>query len=110
MGQMARLLDAAMPKQWLAGLAAVAFASFSAASSPAHAIEFVSYEVQAERSVPSVCLRFSEPLQRGTGDRLAPFIELQPAAKTALSTRDRDLCISGLAHGTDYRIRLRRGL
>lgn len=89
---------------------AAATVTVGAGPGGAIALDYVASDVQAERAVPGVCLTFSAALPRGPADRLLPFVAVEPAGDTALAVRGKDLCVTGLAHGGEYRVRLHAGL
>ncbi|CAK0770803.1 hypothetical protein CCP3SC15_4200001 [Gammaproteobacteria bacterium] len=69
-----------------------------------------SVEVLSNEALPRVCLHFSDPLSRREGVRFTDFLRLEPATQTAPEARDETLCLTGLNHGTSYRITVRQGL
>ncbi len=97
-----RSLRSAMP--WLAAVLA------ALAPSVAGALDYVAYTVAAEQAQPRVCLGFTDALPRARPGDLEPFVVVEPGGDFAMAGRDKDLCLTGLAHGQDYRITLRAGL
>jgi alpha-2-macroglobulin len=58
---------------------------------------------------PRACVQFSEPLQR-SGTNYADFVRVNEAPPAALDVSERQICVEGLQHGSEYRIQLRQGL
>ena len=81
-----------------------------AAAGPAWAIDYLNVTAQPDRAVPGACLSFTSALPRGQSQALDPFVGIVPATDHGLQARGKDLCISGLKHGTHYAIRLKAGL
>ncbi|CAK0748137.1 alpha-2-macroglobulin [Gammaproteobacteria bacterium] len=69
-----------------------------------------SVEVLSDEALPKVCLHFSDPLNQRKEIRFADFIRLQPVVQNAPEVRDETLCLTGLDHGTTYRVTVRQGL
>ncbi len=106
-------------EQWRAALDAER-ASLAAADDPklraayealreAHGFRILDDSVDAEPVVPRICIRFSEDL-RGSAADLAPFVAVDGQPNPALSVKDGQLCVEGLAHGQRYHVAVRRGL
>ena len=89
----------------LLGCAALA----SGAAAATETLEYVAFELQSEQARPGVCLSFTRSLPRAAHG-LAPFVELEPASDTALVPRGKELCLDGLRHGQDYKVKLKAGL
>lgn len=73
-------------------------------------------DVSAERDRPQACFTFTRPLppkvakpRKGAPD-VQGFVKVEPAAGTAVSVRDTDLCLEGLTHGSAYAVTLAAGL
>lgn len=99
-----------MTRRAAAVLAVLACLLAAAVPSAAQALDYVAHTLAAEQNLPRVCLNFSASLGRVQPGELAPFVRVEPAADLALSARGADLCVAGLAHGTDYRVTVRAGL
>ena len=66
------------------------------------------YTVDADAASPRACFQFSEDLPARTD--FSPFVVLAGTDKPALSTAEKQLCVEGLQHGSDYTVTLRAGL
>src|ERR1700735_5105466 len=66
------------------------------------------YSVDADTASPRACFQFSEDLPARTD--FSPFVVLAGTDKPALSTAEKQLCVEGLQHGSDYTVTLRAGL
>src|ERR1700733_14576192 len=66
------------------------------------------YTIDADTASPRACFQFSEDLPVRTD--FSPFVVLAGTDKPALSTAEKQLCVEGLQHGSDYTITLRAGL
>lgn len=64
----------------------------------------------SESETPRVCVEFTKRLDKKSALRLGDFVALEPAVKTAVTARDRTLCIEGVVHGSTYQLTLRAGL
>ncbi|MFN0264923.1 MG2 domain-containing protein [Tepidamorphus sp. 3E244] len=67
------------------------------------------YSVDSDAAQPRVCFQFSEPLDRTVRD-FTPYIVAGGANDVAVSSTEREICISGLEHGQSYDFVLRAGL
>ena len=76
----------------------------------AHAVDYLNVTVEPDRAVPAACFTFSAPLPRGKADAFAPYVEVKPKGDVSLEPRGHDLCLTGLAHGGRYSVRLKAGL
>ncbi|MCW6506795.1 alpha-2-macroglobulin family protein [Lichenifustis flavocetrariae] len=93
---------------WLAGLSLTALAVFGA--TPASAVDYLNVTVQPDRVVPGACFSFSSALPRGNAAAFDPFVAIEPATDHVVQPRGKDLCVTGLQHGTHYSVRLKSGL
>src|SRR5262245_23884669 len=59
---------------------------------------------------PEACFRFSRPLDPRAEARYGDYVKVEPEASTALRIANTDLCVNGLAYGTDYKVTLANGL
>ena len=66
------------------------------------------YTIDADAASPRACFQFSEDLPARTD--FSPFVVLGGTDKPALSTAEKQLCVEGLQHGSDYTVTLRAGL
>ncbi|EKE44985.1 Alpha-2-macroglobulin N-terminal domain family protein [Oceaniovalibus guishaninsula JLT2003] len=64
--------------------------------------------VTSDAADPRICAEFSEPLFQA-GQDYAPFIGTDIAG-AGLEVTDRELCLSGVTHGSRYRVTFRQGL
>ncbi len=76
----------------------------------AHAADYLNVTVQPDRAVPAACFSFTSPLPRHEGSAFEPFLSLDPKTDHSLQPRGKDLCLTGLAHGGHYTVRLKAGL
>lgn len=65
------------------------------------------HRVESDNALPRICAEFSETLAGGTD--FAPFVQM-PEPGLAVEAEDKRLCVSGLSHGTRYRLVFRDGL
>ncbi|KQV70277.1 alpha-2-macroglobulin family protein [Rhizobium sp. Root1220] len=66
------------------------------------------HTVDADSAAPRACVTFSESLIKTTD--YTPFVTLNDASPKALETKDKQICVEGLAHGENYKIAFRTGL
>ncbi|GGH28257.1 hypothetical protein SAMN05444007_104216 [Cribrihabitans marinus] len=64
--------------------------------------------VESDSAAPRICAQFSEPLVRAGVD-YEPFVQL-PDPALVVQAEESQICVDGVAHGTRYRMTLRRGL
>ncbi|CAK0762532.1 alpha-2-macroglobulin [Gammaproteobacteria bacterium] len=69
-----------------------------------------SVEVLSDEALPRACLHFSDPLSRRENVHFTDFLRLEPTTQLTPEVRDETLCLTGLEHGTNYRITVRQGL
>jgi hypothetical protein len=67
------------------------------------------YTVDTEAAEPRICIKFSEVLKKGRVDYL-PFVTVDGQAPKAVSARDAELCIEGVARGERHEIVVREGV
>ncbi|MGV6810751.1 MAG: alpha-2-macroglobulin family protein [Brevirhabdus sp.] len=65
-------------------------------------------EVESDSAEPRICAVFNEPLVRNGVD-YTPYVQL-PEPGLSVDISGRKLCVSGVSHGTRYRVTLRAGL
>jgi uncharacterized protein YfaS (alpha-2-macroglobulin family) len=59
---------------------------------------------------PELCLRFSAPLDTHAEAHYADYLSLTPSVRPSVRATGSQLCLGGLAYGTDYTITLHAGL
>ncbi len=89
----------------LAGLLAL-----SATAAAANGFDVSNLEVLSDREVPEVCFAFDDPLPEDPEAYLEDYVRVTPKADIAVTALGDQLCVSGLAFGTRYDLRLRAGL
>ena len=67
------------------------------------------YKVDSDAASPRICIRFTEPLQRGKTD-FAPYVAVAGANNVSVTAEDASLCVDGLRHGERYTVVVRQGL
>lgn len=82
----------------------------SASAAWANGFDVNNLEVLNDRAVPEVCFDFSDPLPEDPDAYLEDYVRVSPKADTAVTVSGDQLCVSGLAFGTRYDVRLRSGL
>ena len=76
----------------------------------AEALDYLNVTVQPDRAVPGACFTFSAPLPRGAAGALDPYLSIEPKVDHGTEARGKDLCVTGLQHGVQYKVRLKAGL
>ncbi len=75
----------------------------------AHGFRMIDYSIDSDAASPRACIEFSEELvARGTD--FADYVTLDGSTPPAVTREGRQICLDGLAHGTRYRLTLRKGL
>ncbi|MEQ1769626.1 MAG: alpha-2-macroglobulin family protein [Devosia sp.] len=74
-----------------------------------HGFRITSNEVDAEAASPRICIVFSDPLPPPTTD-LSSYVSVEGASGIAVETEQSQICITGVAHGQRYNIKVRAGL
>ncbi|MEP7240457.1 MAG: MG2 domain-containing protein [Devosia sp.] len=74
-----------------------------------HGFRIASSTVDSEAADPRICVVFSDPLPEG-GTDLSGYFVVDGAPKIAVETEDSQVCITGVAHGMRYHIKVRAGL
>ena len=69
-----------------------------------------SVTVSADEAPARLCLRFSDQLKSGRDLHFEDFVSLKPAARVTALADGKELCLSGLVHGTGYQVTVRQGL
>jgi uncharacterized protein YfaS (alpha-2-macroglobulin family) len=98
------------PASRLAWLLLASLAGWLGNAAVAEAVDYVSYEVAAEQNAPRVCFSFTGALLRQPGDQLRSYVTVTPPVDAGFAVRQKDLCVTGLEHGTSYDFQLRQGL
>jgi len=75
-----------------------------------HPFGFRRLIIDTTGEAPEACFRFSRPLDPRAEARYGDYVKIKPEASTALRIANTDLCVNGLASGTDYKITLANGL
>jgi uncharacterized protein YfaS (alpha-2-macroglobulin family) len=75
-----------------------------------YAVRFQRVQVDLDRPRPQVCLLFTGRLSLRQPLPLGDYLEIAPAAQVDATLEGDRLCLTGLRHGTDYRVTLRPGL
>ncbi|HWE72795.1 MAG TPA: alpha-2-macroglobulin [Stellaceae bacterium] len=66
--------------------------------------------INASSDITEACFHFSETLDSRAEAHYSDYVAVEPALTPSLRASGSDLCLGGLAYGTDYRITLRQGL
>ncbi|MDB5364540.1 MAG: alpha-2-macroglobulin [Rhodospirillales bacterium] len=72
--------------------------------------EVLKLEVASEQAAPEACFLFAGRIDRSARTPIESFVQVEPAAKVAISVRDERLCVGGLTHGGNWKITLLPGL
>ena len=75
-----------------------------------HPFGFRRLIIDTTGEAPEACFRFSRPLDPRAEARYGDYVKVEPEASTALRIANTDLCVNGLAYGTDYKVTLANGL
>ncbi|MGR3379143.1 alpha-2-macroglobulin family protein [Salipiger abyssi] len=73
-----------------------------------YGFRIVEHTVEADSAAPRICAEFSEPLIRA-GQDYTQYVRL-PDPKLAVTSDDRRVCVTGVAHGERYALTFRAGL
>ncbi|MEO0424703.1 MAG: MG2 domain-containing protein [Pseudomonadota bacterium] len=73
-------------------------------------LRIMSINAEAEQALPRVCLRLSRSLAAVQPIPLSDLVEITPAPDALVTVQGEQLCIAGLAHGTQYALTLHKGL
>jgi len=74
-----------------------------------HGFRVASNQVDSESATPRICAVFSEALPGGDTD-LSQYVVVEGAPQVAVEAEDSQLCLTGVAFGARYTIKLRAGL
>ncbi len=69
----------------------------------------IDHSVDSDSATPRACVQFSEELVK-SGVDYAQFVTVDNLRSFAVDRSDKELCVSGLKHGEQYRIVIRQGL
>ena len=104
--------------QWIR--AAFFFALFAfclAPLAPTHAADaakppliFQHVTISASSDVTEACFHFSQALDSRAEAHYGDYVAVEPGLTPSLHASGSDLCLGGLAYGTDYTVTLRKGL
>ena len=75
-----------------------------------HPFGFRRLIIDTTGEAPEACFRFSRPLDPRAEARYGDYVKVEPEVSTALRIANTDLCVNGLAYGTDYKVTLANGL
>jgi uncharacterized protein YfaS (alpha-2-macroglobulin family) len=75
-----------------------------------HPFGFRRLIIDTTGEAPEACFRFSRALDPHAEARYGDYVRIQPEASIALRIANTDLCVNGLASGTDYKVTLAKGL
>jgi hypothetical protein len=75
-----------------------------------HPFGFRRLIIETTGEAPEACFRFSRALDPLGEARYGDYVRIQPEASIALRIANTDLCVNGLASGTDYKVTLAKGL
>lgn len=73
-----------------------------------YGFRIVEHRVDADSASPRICAEFNEDLIRA-GQDYAPYVRL-PDPRLAVTSDDRQICVTGVQHGSRYTITFRSGL
>lgn len=74
-----------------------------------HGFRIVSNDVESEGANPRICVNFSEALPNASTD-LSAYVVVEGTSGVAVETQQSRICLTGVAHGRRYAVRLRQGL
>ncbi|WEX08782.1 alpha-2-macroglobulin family protein [Chelativorans sp. AA-79] len=74
-----------------------------------HGFRIVDHSIDSDSVTPRVCVQFSEELVK-SGVDYAQYMTVDNARSAAIDRGAKELCVSGLEHGQQYRIVVRQGL
>ncbi|MCR4267877.1 alpha-2-macroglobulin family protein [Nitratireductor sp. ZSWI3] len=69
----------------------------------------IDHSVDSDSVSPRVCVQFSEELVK-SGIDYAQYMTVESQRSVAIDQSDKELCVSGLKHGEQYRVVIRQGL
>jgi alpha-2-macroglobulin len=74
-----------------------------------HGFRIAEYKVEAESTLPRLCIQFSERLASGQVD-WSQYFKVDGKDPQSVSAEARQICVEGLAHGKRYEVQVREGL
>ncbi|WP_041544408.1 MULTISPECIES: alpha-2-macroglobulin family protein [Chelativorans] len=74
-----------------------------------HGFRVVDHSVDSDSVTPRVCVQFSEELVK-SGVDYSQYMTVDNNRTAAIDRSDKELCVTGLQHGQQYRIVVRQGL
>ncbi len=80
------------------------------AAAPNEAFVYRRTGIDSSKAEGEACLFFNKPLVADPSVKLGDFVRIAPDVKSSVRAVDDKLCISGLAYGQDYAVRLMAGL
>src|SRR6201991_2716793 len=78
------------------------------AAAPDEPFAYRRFALDTSRAEGEACLAFNKPLATNNVN-YADYVTITPEVKAALRVIDDKLCVSGLAYGENYKVRLRTG-
>jgi alpha-2-macroglobulin len=82
----------------------------SPAAAAAKPFEVLKLDVAADQAAPEACFAFADRIDRSGKTPIESFVQIEPAAKIAVSVHDERLCVGGLTHGGTWKVTLLPGL
>ena len=73
-------------------------------------LRFQHVSIDTSGDVPEACFHFSEALDPRAEAHYGDYVAVEPALTPSVRARGSDLCVAGLAYGTDYKVTLRKGM
>ena len=73
-------------------------------------LQFQHVTVNAKSDVTEACFHFSETLDPRAEAHYDDYVSIAPKLTPSIHASGADLCLAGLAYGTDYKVTLRKGL
>lgn len=80
------------------------------AAAPTEAFAYRRLSIDSSSADGEACLSFNKPLAPADRVKYDDYVRITPEVKSAVRIVDDKLCVSGLAYGTDYTVRLLSGL
>nr|MBC8158424.1 alpha-2-macroglobulin family protein [Alphaproteobacteria bacterium] len=79
---------------------------------PAYSADFRATKttVNAETDRPEFCVLFNGALSKDRSVRYGDFVDIMPAPTGGVAPRGAQLCVDGVAHGTNYAVSVRAGV
>lgn len=80
------------------------------AAAPTEAFAYRRLSIDSSKADGEACLYFNKPVATDDAAKSADYVRITPEAKSSVRSIDDKLCLSGLAYGQDYAVRLLPGL